>query len=85
MLPNDFLAFVHPVLNVSLLKKCLGDPASILPIERLGVDKNLSCEVVLVEILDRQVKCLRNNKVASVKVYGETTLLRKPYGWPRPI
>ena len=26
------LASVHPVFHVSMLKKCLGDPASILPV-----------------------------------------------------
>ena len=31
-LPND-LASVHPVLNVLMLKKCLGNPASILPLQ----------------------------------------------------
>ena len=34
-LPAD-LAFVHPVFHISMLKKCLGDPTSILPIEGLG-------------------------------------------------
>ena len=51
-----------------MLKKCKSDPVSILPIEGLGVDENLYCEEVLVEILDRQVKKLRNKEVASVKV-----------------
>ena len=31
-LPND-LGSVHHVFHVSMLKKCLGDPTSILPIE----------------------------------------------------
>ena len=30
------LASIHPVFHVSMLKKCLGDPASILPVEGLG-------------------------------------------------
>ncbi|XP_069154499.1 uncharacterized protein [Solanum lycopersicum] len=34
-LPTE-LASVHPVFHVSMLKKCLGDPTSILPIEGLG-------------------------------------------------
>ena len=41
---------------------------SILTIEGLDVDENLSNEVVSVEILDPQVKKLRNKEVASVKV-----------------
>ena len=30
------LASVHPLFHISMLKKCLGDPASILPVEGLG-------------------------------------------------
>ena len=54
-LPVD-LASIHLVFHVSMLKKCLGDPSSILPIEGFGVDENVSYEEVSVEILDRQVK-----------------------------
>ena len=54
------LPSVHSVFHVSMLKKCIGDPMSILPIEGLGVDENLSYEENLIEILDRQVKKLRN-------------------------
>ena len=66
-LPQD-LAFVHLVFHISMLKKCLGDPASILTVEGLGVDENFSYEEVPVEILDLQVKRLRNKEVATVKV-----------------
>ena len=66
-LPSE-LASIHPVFHISLLKKCIGDPISILPIEGLGVDENLSYEEVPVEILDFQVKKCRNKEVASVKV-----------------
>ena len=47
------LASVHPVFHVSMLRKRLLDPASILPLEGLGVDEDLSYEKVPVEILDR--------------------------------
>ncbi|XP_069146092.1 uncharacterized protein [Solanum lycopersicum] len=65
-LPQD-LASMHLVFHVSTVKKCLGNPTSILPVEGLGVDENLSYEEVLVDILDRQVKRVRNNEVATVK------------------
>ncbi|WMV18524.1 hypothetical protein MTR67_011909 [Solanum verrucosum] len=48
--------------------ECVGDPTSIVSLEGLEVKKSLSYEEVLVEILDRQVKKLRNKEVASVKV-----------------
>ncbi|KAK4709743.1 hypothetical protein R3W88_004256 [Solanum pinnatisectum] len=73
-LPNE-LALIHPVFHVSMLKKCIGDPVSILPLEGLGVDESLYYEEVLVEILDRQVKRLRNNEVASVKVLWRNHLV----------
>ncbi|MUG03910.1 hypothetical protein ECC01_23490 [Bacillus tequilensis] len=56
------LVSVHPVFHVSMLKKCIGNPESILPIEGLGIKDNLSYEEVLVQILDRQVKKLRNKR-----------------------
>ncbi|WMV58590.1 hypothetical protein MTR67_051975 [Solanum verrucosum] len=66
-LPAD-LAAVHPVFHTSLLKKCVGDPASIVPLESVAVKDSLSYEDVPAEILDRQVRRLRNKEVASVKV-----------------
>ena len=59
------LASVNPVFHVSMLKKCLGDPTSIIPVEGLGVDEYLSYEEVPIEILDRQVKRLRNKEIAQ--------------------
>ncbi|WMV09299.1 hypothetical protein MTR67_002684 [Solanum verrucosum] len=66
-LPAD-LATVHPVFHISLLKKCVGDPASIVPLESVALKDSLSYEDVPVEILDRQVRRLRNKEVTSVKV-----------------
>ena len=66
-LPSE-LTSVHPVFHVSMLKKCIGDPESILPNEGLGVKNNISNEEVPILILDRQVKKLRNKEVVSIKV-----------------
>ncbi|WMV50530.1 hypothetical protein MTR67_043915 [Solanum verrucosum] len=54
-LPAD-LAAVHRVFHISLLKKCVGDLASIVPLESVAVKDSLSYEDVPVEILDRQAK-----------------------------
>ena len=62
------LAAVHLVFHISLLKKCVGDLASIVPLESVAVKDSLTYEEVPVEILDRQVRRLRNKEVASVKV-----------------
>ncbi|WMV09551.1 hypothetical protein MTR67_002936 [Solanum verrucosum] len=48
------LAAVHPVFHISLLKKCVGDPASIVPLESVTVKDSLTYEEVRVEILDCQ-------------------------------
>ena len=61
------LAAVHPVCHMSLLKKCVGDPASVVPLESVAVRDSLSYKDVPVEILDRQFRRLRNKEVASVK------------------
>ena len=51
-----------------MLNKCVGYPETILPIRSLGVDVNLVYEEVPIEILDHQIKRLRNKEVVSVKV-----------------
>ena len=62
------LAVVHSVFNISLLKKCVGDPAFVVPLESVAVKDSLSYEDVPVEIFDRHIKRLKNKEVASVKV-----------------
>ena len=59
---------MHPVFHISLLMKCVGDPASIVSLESVAVKDSLSCEDVPVEILDCQVRRSRNREVVSVKV-----------------
>ncbi|TMW99382.1 hypothetical protein EJD97_002658 [Solanum chilense] len=73
-LPSE-LASVHPMFHVSILKKCIGDPKSILPIEGIVVEENLSYEEVSDEILDRQIEKLRNKEVSSVKVLWNNQLV----------
>ncbi|WMV19265.1 hypothetical protein MTR67_012652 [Solanum verrucosum] len=51
-----------------MLKKCMGDPSLIRPTEDIGIKDSLSYEEIPVQILDRQVRKLRNKEVASVKV-----------------
>ncbi|WMV09155.1 hypothetical protein MTR67_002540 [Solanum verrucosum] len=47
-LPAD-LAAMHLVFHISLLKKCVGDPASMVPLESVAEKDSLSYEDVLVE------------------------------------
>ncbi|WMV41308.1 hypothetical protein MTR67_034693 [Solanum verrucosum] len=65
-LPNDLLS-VHPIFHVSLLNKCVDDLMFIVPLESRCIKESLSYEEVPVDILDWQVKKLRNKEDASVK------------------
>ncbi|CAN4102378.1 unnamed protein product [Withania somnifera] len=60
-LPQE-LSIVHPVFHVSMLRRCIGDPSRITPIEDVQVTEELGYEKVPVSILDRQVKKLRNKE-----------------------
>ena len=75
-LPTD-LAAMHPVFHISLLKKCVGDPASIVQFESVAVKDCISYEDLPVQILDRQFRMLRNKEVASVKVLWRSKLVKK--------
>ncbi|XP_075111798.1 uncharacterized protein LOC142181974 [Nicotiana tabacum] len=66
------MSFVHPVFHVSMLKKVVGNPSTIVPIEAIKVNEELSYEEIPVAILDRQVHKLRNKEVASVKVLWQS-------------
>ena len=62
------LAEVHHVFHISLLKKCVGDLASVVLMESVAMEDSLSYENVQVKILDRHVIRLRTKEVASFKV-----------------
>ncbi|XP_070010146.1 uncharacterized protein [Nicotiana sylvestris] len=62
------MSLVHLVFHMSMLKKVVGDLSTIVPVETIKVNKELSYEEIPVAILDRQVRKLRNKEIASVKV-----------------
>ncbi|XP_070057124.1 uncharacterized protein [Nicotiana tomentosiformis] len=62
------LEAVHPVFHVSMLRKCIGDPSRITPIEDIHIAEDLSYAEIPVVILDWQVRKIRTKEVASVKV-----------------
>ena len=83
-IPCEFSS-VHSVLHVYNLKTCIGDPESILSIDCIGVEENLSYVEVPVEIIYRQVNKLRNKEVDSVRCYGETWEVEADMKVPLPL
>ncbi|XP_070045160.1 uncharacterized protein [Nicotiana tomentosiformis] len=62
------MSLLHPMFHVSMLKKVVGDPSLIVPVETIEVNEELTYVEIPVTILDRQVRKLRNKEIASVKV-----------------
>ncbi|XP_070026092.1 uncharacterized protein [Nicotiana sylvestris] len=64
--PN--LSSVHLVFHVSMLRKCTDDPYHVLDFSTVQLDGDLTYDVELMAILEWQVRKLRSNDIASVKV-----------------
>ncbi|GKC82308.1 putative reverse transcriptase domain-containing protein [Tanacetum coccineum] len=66
-LPEE-LSNVHSTFHVSNLKKCLSDESLIIPMKELRLDDKLNFVEEPVEIMDREVKQLRQSHIPIVKV-----------------
>ncbi|GJU87094.1 putative reverse transcriptase domain-containing protein [Tanacetum coccineum] len=66
-LPKE-LSEVHDIFHVSNLKKCLADANLHVPLDEIKVDKTIHFVEKPVEIIDREVKTLKRNKIPIVKV-----------------
>jgi len=66
-LPQE-LSGVHDVFHVSNLRKCLVDPSDHVPMDEIQVDQKLNFVEKPIEILDRDVKKLKNKRFTIVKV-----------------
>ncbi|GJR35041.1 putative reverse transcriptase domain-containing protein [Tanacetum coccineum] len=66
-LPEE-LSRVHNTFHVSNLKKCYADEPLAIPLDGLHVDDKLQFVEEPVEIMDREVKQLRQSRVPIVKV-----------------
>nr|GFB71373.1 putative reverse transcriptase domain-containing protein [Tanacetum cinerariifolium] len=64
----DELNGVHDTFHVSNLKKCLADPTLQVPLNEIRVDAKLNFVEEPVEILEREFKKLKRNRIAIVKV-----------------
>ncbi|GKC44234.1 hypothetical protein Tco_1061956 [Tanacetum coccineum] len=66
-LPEE-LNNVHSTFYISNLKKCLSDESLIIPMKELRLDDKLNFVKEPIEIMDREVKQLRQSRIPIVKV-----------------
>ncbi|GJT08908.1 hypothetical protein Tco_0843370 [Tanacetum coccineum] len=66
-LPEE-LRNVHNTFHVSNLKKCLSDESLVIPMKELRLDDKLNFVEEPVEIMDREVKQLRQSRIPIIKV-----------------
>nr|GEY08988.1 hypothetical protein [Tanacetum cinerariifolium] len=78
----DQLIQVHSTFHVSNLKKCfVGEPLAI-PLDDIQIDDKLKCIKEPVEIMDREVKRLKQSRILIVKVRWNS--IRGPeFTWER--
>ncbi|GKB59245.1 putative reverse transcriptase domain-containing protein [Tanacetum coccineum] len=66
-LPEE-LSNVHNTFHVSNLKKCLYDESLVIPMKELRIDDKLNFMEEPIEIMDREVKQLRQSRIPIIKV-----------------
>ena len=62
------LSNVHNTFHVSNLKKCLSDETLVTPLEEIQLDDKLNFVEEPVEIMDHEVKQLKQSRIPIVKV-----------------
>nr|GFC23874.1 putative reverse transcriptase domain-containing protein [Tanacetum cinerariifolium] len=80
-LPRE-LQGIHNIFHVSNLKKCLSDESLVIPLDEVQLDDKLHFIEEPVEIMDREVKKLKQSRIPIVKVRWNSR--RGPeYTWER--
>nr|GFD46392.1 putative reverse transcriptase domain-containing protein [Tanacetum cinerariifolium] len=62
------LSRVHSTFHVSKLKKCIADEPLAIPLDEIQVDDKLNFIEEPIEIIDREVKRLKQSRISIVKV-----------------
>ncbi|GJW51915.1 putative reverse transcriptase domain-containing protein [Tanacetum coccineum] len=65
---SEQLSRVHSIFHVSNLKKCMSDEPLAIPLDEIQVDDKLYFIEEHVEIMDREVKRLKQSRIPIVKV-----------------
>ncbi|GKB12636.1 putative reverse transcriptase domain-containing protein [Tanacetum coccineum] len=66
-LPEE-LSNIHSTFHVSNLKKCLSNKSLVIPMKELRLDDKLNFMEEPIEIMDREVKQLKQSRIPIVKV-----------------
>nr|GEZ61264.1 hypothetical protein [Tanacetum cinerariifolium] len=66
--PPEQLSRVHSTFHVSKLMKCMADEPIAIPLDEIQVDDKLNFIEEPVEIMDREVKRLKQSRIPIVKV-----------------
>ncbi|GJY89434.1 putative reverse transcriptase domain-containing protein [Tanacetum coccineum] len=66
-LPEE-LRNIHNTFHVSNLKKCLSDESLVIPMKELRLDDKLNFVEEPVEVMDREIKQLKQSRIPIVKV-----------------
>ncbi|GJV73243.1 hypothetical protein Tco_1493238 [Tanacetum coccineum] len=62
------LSRVHSTFYVSKLKKCMAEEPLAIPLDEIQVDERLNFIEEPIEIMDREVKRLKQSRIPIVKV-----------------
>nr|GEU56990.1 reverse transcriptase domain-containing protein [Tanacetum cinerariifolium] len=62
------LSRVHPMFRASNLKKCLSDEPLAIPLDEIHIDEKLRFVKEPMEIMDREVKRLKQSRIPIIKV-----------------
>nr|GEV64980.1 putative reverse transcriptase domain-containing protein [Tanacetum cinerariifolium] len=62
------LSRVHSTFHVSKLKKCMADEPLAIPLDEIQVDDKLNFIEEPIEVMDREVKCVKQSRILIVKV-----------------
>ncbi|GJX70842.1 putative reverse transcriptase domain-containing protein [Tanacetum coccineum] len=79
-LPQE-LSCVHDTFHVSNLKKCLAEPDVQVPLDEIEIDENLRFVEEPIEIVERDVKNLKQRRIPLVKVRWNSR--QGEYTWER--
>ncbi|GJZ84736.1 putative reverse transcriptase domain-containing protein [Tanacetum coccineum] len=73
------LSRVHSTFHVSNLKKCLSDEPLAIPLDEIHIDEKLNFIEEPVEIMDREVKHLKQSRIPIVKVHWNSRRRSRVY------